>query len=119
MVLGGLLEDEARQRQIELGRTHSSSGSAPLSTNLDEGGRSDGKAGRLLGVGHTYVSTAKSVLAKAPELKERIMNGDIKQLEAKRIELAGTRPNTNPDLTPKMAERGESRDIAGKLLGVN
>ena len=55
MVLGGLLEDEARQRQIGLGRTHSSSGSAPLTEKIPQGkvGESRDIAGRLLGVSHT------------------------------------------------------------------
>ena len=85
-----ILEEEARQRQAiaaemtnaKLGRETNED---TLSQNFDEAskGRSDEQAGKLLGVNHAYVSTAKSVLTKAPELKERIMNGDIKLLEAK------------------------------------
>ncbi|MDG7046994.1 MAG: hypothetical protein JRN53_05350 [Nitrososphaerota archaeon] len=79
-----MLKEEARQRQIELAGTRPNT-NPDLSQNFDEGskGRSDEQAGKLLGVNRTYVSTVKSVLIKAPELKERIMNGDIKLLEAK------------------------------------
>ncbi|MDG7035397.1 MAG: hypothetical protein JRM78_04175 [Nitrososphaerota archaeon] len=127
MVLGGLLEEEARQRQaIAAEMTHEKLGRKTNGDMLTEkipqaSGKSREIAGKMLSVNPHYITDAKSVLTKAPELKERIMNGDIKLLEAKRIELAGTCPNKNTDLTEKIPQGrvGESREIAGKLLGVN
>ncbi|MGC8569634.1 MAG: ParB N-terminal domain-containing protein [Nitrososphaeria archaeon] len=79
-----LLEEEARHRSMANLKPFKSAQSSEV-PNLAPLGKSRDIAGKMLDVGHTYVSMAKAVLKKAPELREPIMKGQLKLLEAKRI----------------------------------
>ncbi len=79
-----MLEEEAKRRSMANLKPFSN-GQNTDTPKLAALGESREIAGKMLGVGHTYVSTAKSVLKKAPELKEPILKGRLKLMDAKRI----------------------------------
>lgn len=84
------LEEEARERQEALGRTHGT-----LSPETDEGstGRSDEKAAALVGVGRSTVAATKAIQNRNPEVVDRMRSGELTVSAAARaagFEGAGT-----------------------------
>jgi len=88
LIAAGFLEyerEQAKRRQIELGKTHGQT----LRTNLSEGvepGRARDKAGARMGVSGQTVHAASKVIEKAvPEIIEKCKSGEMALNEAKRV----------------------------------
>jgi hypothetical protein len=110
-----LLEQEMRDRQVEAGRNHGAG--QKLSQIVDKAKpdnsrRSAAQAGLMFGVNRQYVSDAKQLDAKAPELAEAVRVGDITIPEAKReVKKRETRK--------RLAEQFAERELDKPLVAVD
>jgi len=78
-----ILEQEAKDRQREHGKT--APGKKSLSQKIDEvKGKASEQAAAITGTNRQYVSDAKTIKEKAPEVYERVRAGEISIPEAKR-----------------------------------
>jgi ParB family chromosome partitioning protein len=79
-------EREERRKQFATNRPRSEVGNfEPVVPILAPLGKSRDEAAKAVGVSHGYVSDAKRIADKAPELVQPVLSGEIKMPEAKRI----------------------------------
>jgi hypothetical protein len=78
-----LLEQDAKERQ-RLGQGRGKRG-AKLCATLSGNGKASAVAARIAKTNSTYVEVVKSIAKSAPELLDRIRNGDVSVPDAKRL----------------------------------
>jgi hypothetical protein len=118
------LEEEAHERQIELGSTGGRGNKKNLPELIPEGFNKGGaesrtQAAKLTGTNPRYVCDAKKLSVKAPDLLEEVRMGKKTIPQAmrdfKRTELSAS----GPSFAPEIGELVRSGKRVGKILEVN
>lgn len=100
-----MLEEEAKARQVQSGIDFGRGGKVGqiFDQPIDRGPRASDVAAQLVGTNRQYVSDAKAIATKAPDLLEQVRNGDKTLVQAKRELKEQAREERRQDNAAKVA----------------
>jgi len=103
-----MLENEAKARSREAGREHGAGQKGKEKIPDPNAGQARDKAAELVNVNPRYISDAKTIKAKAPELFEAMRAGTVTLQDAKR---EVKKRETRERLAQEFAQRGTARPM--------